>query len=50
MSVNEEEFSHGGAEMDENQIGTLIVALKSVERVTGMDARGTQESSMDNSE
>ena len=25
LSVNEEEFSHGGTEMDENQIGTIIV-------------------------
>ena len=25
MSVNEEEFSHRGTEMDENQIGTIIV-------------------------
>ena len=25
LSVNEEEFSHRGTEMDENQIGTIIV-------------------------
>ncbi len=40
LSVNGEEFSHRGAgmdargtEMDENQIGTVILELKSVESV-----------------